>query len=89
MNTTKQFEIELPINDDIYIAKFNVTARLMVDAANEGGGVERWIYVDEHDDLVLIDSDNNEVSNILMLKVANALIDISGYQDKFEFDEFN
>ena len=60
----------------------------LVEDANDGG-VERWIYVDEHDDLVLIDSDDNEVSSLLMLKVANALIDISGYQEKFEFDEFN
>ncbi len=88
MNTTKQFEVELPINDDVYTARFNVTARLMVEDANDGG-VERWIYVDEHDDLVLIDSDDNEVSSLLMLKVANTLIDISGYQEKFEFDEFN
>ena len=88
MNTTKQFEVELPINDDVYTARFNVTARLMVEDDNDGG-VERWIYVDEHDDLVLIDSDDNEVSSLLMLKVANTLIDISGYQEKFEFDEFN
>jgi len=88
MNTTKQFEVELPINDDVYTARFNVTARLMVEDDNDGG-VERWIYVDKHDDLVLIDSDDNEVSSLLMLKVANALIDISGYQEKFEFDEFN
>lgn len=88
MNTTKQFEVELPINDDVYTARFNVTARLVVEDANDGG-VERWIYVDKHDDLVLIDSDDNEVSSLLMLKVANTLIDISGYQEKFEFDEFN
>ncbi|NQY30979.1 MAG: hypothetical protein HRT69_16120 [Flavobacteriaceae bacterium] len=88
MNTTKQFEVELPINDDVYTARFNVTARLMVEDDNDGG-VERWIYVDKHDDLVLIDSDDNEVSSLLMLKVANTLIDISGYQEKFEFDEFN
>ena len=88
MNTSKQFEVELPINDDVYTARFNVTARLMVEDDNDGG-VERWIYVDKHDDLVLIDSDDNEVSSLLMLKVANTLIDISGYQEKFEFDEFN
>ena len=88
MNTTKQFEVELPINHDVYTARFNVTARLMVEDDNDGG-VERWIYVDKHDDLVLIDSDDNEVSSLLMLKVANTLIDISGYQEKFECDEFN